>query len=145
MREPVDHVIRPTLPWRMTGVALTECGYDASKVKTISRDELIARLKDYGQQRTAILTCMTCVETATRWRTWDQDPRDALDREIQWERRRDLKDTERSLRAELSALAELADSHRDEFEEAVARHKGVETWQVAKAEFRRRKRSRAKL
>mgnify|MGYP001599520162 CR=1 FL=1 len=37
MKEPVDHVLRPRLPWRSpSDPAITECGYDASKVKTIT-------------------------------------------------------------------------------------------------------------
>ena len=87
MKEPVDHIVRPQLPWRTGDSAITECGYDASKVKVINREELKTRLKDMGQQRTALLTCMTCVETATRWVEWDEDPRQALEREIQWEHR----------------------------------------------------------
>jgi hypothetical protein len=58
MKEPVDHILRPQLPWR-TGGGITECGYDASKVQTLTREEYFARLKDLGQQRCAMMTCMT--------------------------------------------------------------------------------------
>src|SRR5215510_8447013 len=89
MKEPVDHIVRPQLPWRTArDVAITECGYDASKVKAVTRVEYFARLKELGQQRTAILTCMTCSDTARRWGTWDDDARKALEREIDWECRR---------------------------------------------------------
>ncbi len=54
MKEPVDHILRPKLPWRLDDCALTECGYEASEVKTITREELQARWKDYGEQRTAL-------------------------------------------------------------------------------------------
>ena len=53
MKEPVDHILRPRLPWRSeSDPALTECGYNASSVKTLTREEFSARLKDWGQQRT---------------------------------------------------------------------------------------------
>jgi hypothetical protein len=31
MKEPVDHILRPALPWRGDEGAITECGYDANK------------------------------------------------------------------------------------------------------------------
>jgi hypothetical protein len=117
MKEPVDHILRPNLPWRAPA-AITECGLNAKSVKTLSRDEFFARLKDMGQQRTALLTCMTCSDTARRWGTWEDDPRRAVEREIQWEgsgpwRRKDRGDL---LRDELLAIAAVLEAHRDEFE-----------------------------
>jgi hypothetical protein len=53
MTEPVDHILRLRLPWRSDEGGLTECGYDASKVKALTREGFFERLKDYGQQRTA--------------------------------------------------------------------------------------------
>jgi hypothetical protein len=88
MKEPVDHIERPRLPWRSDAeTALTECGYEAVKVKTLTRSEFARRLKEYGEQRMAILTCMTCMQTARRWSSWDEDPRQAMHREIEWEGR----------------------------------------------------------
>ncbi len=113
MKEPVDHILRPQLPWR-EGVGITECGYDASKVKSLTRDEFFQRLKDYGQQRTAMLTCMTCSDTARRWGTWADDPRKALQREIEWECRRRGERGVR-LRDDLVAIAELIAAHPQEF------------------------------
>lgn len=86
MKDPVDHILRPRLPWRGDEGAITECGYDASKVRTLTREEYFQRLKDLGRQRCALLTCMTCADTAGRWGTWADDPRLALEREITWER-----------------------------------------------------------
>lgn len=150
MKEPVDHVLRPQLPWRTTDGAITECGYDATKVKAISREALAARLKDMGQQRTAILTCMTCVDTATRWVTWDDDPRQALEREIQWEHRGRWSRNDRGKRLffELRALAALVHTHREDFDEIVAHLEGLEAWQATKADrqherTRRRTRGRS--
>lgn len=86
MKEPVDHILRPSLPWRANGdAAITECGYDASKVKVLTRPEFFQRLKDMGRQRTALLTCMTCSDAAGRWKSWEDDPRQAIEREITWE------------------------------------------------------------
>ena len=136
MMEPVDHVLRPKLPWRNDEGAITECGYDALKVKTLTREEFMARLKDMGEQRTAILTCMTCVQTATRWHAWEADPRAALQREIEWEHRGrwDKDDGRRRLVYELRAIAALVDTHRAEFEHAVAQLQGVAEWQATKKE-----------
>lgn len=118
MKEPVDHIIRPRLPWRLDESGITECGYDASKVKALTRDEFFQRLKDYGQQRTAMLTCMTCSQTAKRWKAWNDDPRQALEREITWEWGGGYyarSDRGVRLRDELFAIAALIEAHRDEF------------------------------
>jgi hypothetical protein len=86
MKEPVDHIIRPRLPWRSPDEpAITECGYDASKVKAITREDFRMRLKELGRQRTAMFTCMTCADTAEHHKTWDEDPRRAVEREVIWE------------------------------------------------------------
>jgi hypothetical protein len=120
MKEPVDHIERPLLPWREL-IRLTECGYAADKVKTITRDQFMSRLLEYGQHRTAILTCMTCMETARRWGTWDQDPCQALQRELQW----DLRHREDLLKRELLAVAMLIRLHTEEFKALV---KDAELW-----------------
>ena len=134
MKEPVDHIIRPSLPWR-DGGAITECGYDASKVKALTRDEFSARLKDMGQQRTALLTCMTCLNTAQRWGTWESDPRLAIEREITWEGsgRYAKKDRGTRLRDELQAIAALVATHRDEFDANVLAIVQRRDWLAKKA------------
>lgn len=119
MKEPVDHIERPRLPWRSDDESwMTECGYSVLKVKTITREAFAKRLKEYGQQRTAILTCMTCIQTAQRWSTWNEDPRQALDREIAWEGsgryNQDTRGTR--LRNELRAIELLINRHREEFD-----------------------------
>jgi hypothetical protein len=121
MKEPVDHILRPPLPWRTaTDPAITECGYNAAKVKALTRAEFFQRLKDFGQQRTAMLTCMTCSDTARRWGTWEDDPRRALEREIFWEAGqygwREDHGRGTRLRDELVAIATLIETHRDEFD-----------------------------
>jgi hypothetical protein len=117
MKEPVDHIERPRLPWRGPNESsVTECGINAVKVKTLTRSEFFRRLKEYGEQRTALLTCMTCSYTAKRWSTWDEEPRDAIQREIEWEGpayRRGKHGNQ--LRDELRAIALLIQHHQDEF------------------------------
>jgi len=122
MKEPVDHIIRPLLPWRTQEGAITECGYSTASVKAITREAFFQRLKDLGQQRCAMLTCMTCSDTCRRWGTWEDDPRKAVEREIIWEhgggyRARD--DRGERLKDELTALAILVSIHRAEFDEIV--------------------------
>ena len=132
MKEPVDHILRPTLPWRAPA-GITECGINAASVKTLTRDAYVARFKEMGQQRTALLTCMTCSDTARRWGTWDDDPRKAVEREIQWEvawRHRDHGDT---IRDELLALAALVEAHREEFDELLRAMGQRRAWLEQKA------------
>lgn len=122
MKEPVDHIERPRLPWRLPDeLAITECGHDTSKVKSLTRDEFARRLKEYGTQRTALLTCMTCMDTHRRWPTWEKDPRGALSREIEWEydswRQRDKRERGTRLKDELMAVQQLIERYPDEFRE----------------------------
>jgi hypothetical protein len=133
MKEPVDHILRPALPWRSTEGALTECGYDASKTKTLTRPEYFQRLKDLGQQRAAMLTCMTCANTARQWGTWDDDPRKALGREITWECGWSRDGRGERLKDELTAIAMLVEAHRSEFDSAIAELKGRREWREKKA------------
>ena len=141
MKEPVDHIERPRLPWRdATEPSITECGYDASKVQTITRADFFQRRKDLGQQRAAMLTCMTCSQTAERWETWEKDPRKALEREITWECAW-RSDRGQRLKDELLAVAALIAAHPDEFRmlltDAEARRKWLERKTVPEAPKRR--------
>lgn len=144
MKDPVDHILRPHLPWRCDSGAITECGYDASKVKTLTREEYFARLKDMGQQRTALMTCMTCSNTAQRWGSWEDDPRLALHREIEWEggwRHTGNKRGQR-LKDELFAIAALIAAHREEFDAAIAATEQQREW-LAKKDAMQAKRRHA--
>lgn len=143
MKEPVDHILRPRLPWRRPDEgAITECGYDASKVKTLTRAEFFQREKDLGKQRTAMLTCMTCRDTVRRWGTWDDDPRLAIGREVEWERgaaywhSRD--DRGQRLKDELIAIAALIEAHRDEFEATITANEQRRDWLEKKAALERK-------
>jgi hypothetical protein len=137
MKEPVDHILRPSLPWRPGAAAITECGYDASKVKTLSRADFLRRYKELGMQRSAMLTCMTCSDTARRWGAWEDDPRLALQREIEWERGgyyyRERKDRGQRLKDELLVIADLIENHRAEFDAAVSEIERRRAWNEKKA------------
>lgn len=134
MKEPVDHILRPRLPWRGDEAAITECGYDASKVKALTREEFFQRLKDLGHRRTAMLTCMTCSCTARRWKEWEDDPRQALGRAIEWEGGYHARaDRGVRLRDELFAIASLIEAHRHEFVGLVAATEQRREWLEKKA------------
>jgi hypothetical protein len=119
MKQPVDHIERPRLPWRSPAdPSITECGYDASTVKTLTRAEFLDRFKEYGEQRTALFTCMTCMQTARRWCEWEQDPRRAVQREVEWECNAwggEKKKRGQRLKDELLAIQQLIELHQDEF------------------------------
>ena len=142
MKEPVDHIIRPQLPWRAGEPGVTECGYDATKVKALTREEYFARRKELGEQRCAMFTCMTCADTATRHPTWDEDPRLAIEREIRWEAPGWRYQKDRNgvrLRDELLAIAALIEAHRDEFSSHVAATQQRREWLEKKTEHERAK------
>jgi hypothetical protein len=109
--EELEHVRRPNLPWRSSD--LTECGLDTNR-PTITREQLRAKWKRQGQQRAAMTTCMTCLSTARRWPSWDEDPVGCLGREAYLgESHGD------AFRIELRAIALLIAAHREEFDQAV--------------------------
>jgi hypothetical protein len=134
MKEPVDHILRPQLPWR-TGSGITECGYDSTKVSTLTRAAYFERLKELGQQRSAMVTCMTCSNTASRWTTWDDDPRQAMQRELEWEGGYGYRRNDRGtrLRDELLAIAALIEMHRDEFDAHITQTEERRVWLEKKA------------
>lgn len=136
MKEPVDHIVRPRLPWRSPSEpAITECGHDVAKVKTITREAFLARFAEYGRQRTALFTCMTCAETAQRWPTWEKDPRTALEREITWETCRWGASRGFRFRDELEAVAALIDTYPEEFARLVAEVGQRRDWLAKKAKL----------
>jgi hypothetical protein len=141
MKQPVDHILRAQLPWREDAEgAITECGYDASKVTTITREAFFRRQKEFGQQRTAMITCMTCLNTVHRWNTWEEDPRQAIGREVEWERGMGYRPQERGtqLKDELQAIAALIEAHRDEFDASVGEIQARREWLAKKKAMDRR-------
>lgn len=133
MKEPVDHILRPRLPWRdPTEPAITECGYDASKVKTISREDYTKRHKELGYQRCAMVTCMTCADTAKRWKAWSDDPREAIGREVEWETNKWRAERGTRLLDELEALEKLVANHAAEFADLVRNIRERREWNQRK-------------
>jgi hypothetical protein len=110
---PLEHVRRPQPPWRVADV--TECGLPGGSYSTLSRDELAAKVARLGKQRTAMTTCMTCLNTAQRWPPFEDDPVAAMERETYHGRCGDT-----GFRDELVAIATLIERHRDEFADLVA-------------------------
>lgn len=133
MKDPVDHILRPRLPWR-TGPGITECGLNAEKAPTMTRAEYDQRYKDLGRNRTMMMTCVTCSDTATRWASWDEDPRKALGREIDWEAGWRRTDRGFRLRDELQAIEALIAAHPEEFAAKVAEIEQRRAWLEQKKE-----------
>jgi hypothetical protein len=118
VKDPVDHVIRPNLPWRVE--ALTECGKPVADVRAaITRDQAVKKVKDQGQQRAAMSTCMTCWSTAERHRDWAAAPAEVMAREVKgvtWY----APGQSDQINRELRAIAAIVDAHRDEFDAYLA-------------------------
>lgn len=125
MTTPLDHVIRAPLPWRSE--QLTECGREVSDVAAaITQQQLVARVKEYGKQRTAFTVCITCWSTASSHReTWESDPIAVLYREtLRAGATHVMPRSDRPervvLTAELRAIGALIEAHRDEFDQYIA-------------------------
>lgn len=119
-KEEIDHVLRIPLPWR--NESLTECGLDPKGKKVLTHETFIARCKDLGKTRIAMVTCMTCLQTTQNWLHAEGSLIARLGREIdrsgrQWVRPDGNPDL---LENELRAIALLIDAHREEFDQALA-------------------------
>lgn len=134
MKERVEHVERPLLPWR-TQSPRTECGLPVADHPVMSRSKFEVTLKQLGKQRMAMVTCMTCFRAAERWPTWEQDPPRALSRECEWGPTFRAKEGT-PIENELRALAELVERHRDEFDALLDSFRGA----IRLDEHRRRNR-----
>lgn len=117
----LTHIERSPLPWRPERA--TECGLDATKHPTWSRDEAQAKQQEMGKQRFSLFVCMTCMGTASRHYTWEDDPASCLVRHAQpmalGVYRRDHTEEKRRFADELRAIAALIEAHRDEFDALV--------------------------
>jgi hypothetical protein len=115
-RLKIDHVARSPLPWRT--IELTECGLPVEAHPVITRDSYLARLREWGQDRTRFTVCRTCAQTAANYKTWEEDPVNAIQREAhrhgffarEADGGRDL------FTRELRALTALVEAHREEFD-----------------------------
>ncbi len=110
----LDHVARPLLPWRRE--ILTECGLASTPVRRIiSRDAFQEKVRRQGKKRSAMTTCMTCWDAASRWPDWAASPSEVLRREVLGTRH-DAGATS-LLDDELRAVEALIAAHRVEFDE----------------------------
>lgn len=136
--EPLTHVKRTQLPWR-DDEGLTECGREAIKYPSITRDEAVARHKKLGMQRFAMVMCMTCIDKANvRYKAGsDQDFLEALSREIRRVQWMTEEDARKRLVDEFDAIVKLISAHRDEFDECL---KAQETT-INLADARRKRRA----
>lgn len=113
----ITHIERSNLPWHSERV--TECGLDATRHPTWTRDEAIAKAREMGRQRFSLFACMTCTSTAERHATWESSPASCMARyteKARWNRG----DEGAPFDAELRAIALLIEEHRAEFDETVA-------------------------
>jgi hypothetical protein len=141
MKDPVDHILRPQLPWR-DDPGMTECGYDSTKVTTLDRAEYAERLKSLGRQRAAMMTCMTCSGTYERWARWEDDPRRCIGREVEWECGSSYyRNSDRGWRLhdELVAIAAIVKDHRAVFDAMVAESQARRDWLEKKADHEKAK------
>ena len=111
--EALDHVARPNLPWRHD--VLTECGLtEMSAQRVLTRAAFEDKVKRQGKTRSAMTTCMTCWQTASRWKDWSQAPSEVMRREMPaWS---SPLHPHNRLDAELRAIAALIEAHREEFD-----------------------------
>jgi hypothetical protein len=138
VKQELDHVLRPPLPWRDTN--MTECGIDPTGKKVLTNEQFLLRCKEYGQQRTAMVTCMTCLNTVQRWLN-SQGLTAQVGREIdrvggKWYGRGDLQADGGLLENELRAIQLLVNEHREEFDAALAAMTGATSLDQVRARRR---------
>lgn len=116
--EPRDHIVRSGLPWRAEQI--TECGRPTSDVASmITLDQLTARIREHGKQRTAFTVCMTCWNAAGHAARWEANPVGVIGREAQrcgFVVDRSSRPEAQQFAAELRAIAALIEAHRAEFD-----------------------------
>lgn len=118
MNGPLDHLAREVPPWREA--TTTECGRPLGDVaQIITRAAAVRRWKDQGAKRASFSLCMTCVETANRNPTFDENPIENIRRTLPaaYAANRERLDTEER---HWRAVAALIDAHRDDFDQLLA-------------------------
>lgn len=119
----LTHIERPSLPWRPE--RKTECGLDAERHPTWTREQARRIAKELGKKRFSMHVCMTCQGTAERHATWEEDPASCMVRHAQgmtltrWGQRREASEEKRRFNDELRAIAALIAAHREEFDALV--------------------------
>lgn len=120
----LTHIERPPLPWRPE--RKTECGLDADRHPTWTRDEARKLKDELGMRRFAMHVCMTCDTTADRHQMWEEDPASCIIRHaermtLRWGRTK-RGEEKRRFADELRAIATLIENHREEFDALVAEY-----------------------
>lgn len=131
----VTHIERSNLPWHDEHV--TECGLDADRHPTWTRAEAVAIARQFGKQRFAMVCCMTCLNTAERHRTWDEDPVSCMDRYTNRWGYGGRDGDAGQFANELRAIALLIEAHREEFDATVADLAATESIAARRAARRR--------
>lgn len=131
---PIDHVLRALPPWD-DQTFTTECGRDDVAGKLLTRDQFVAKIAEQGQQRSAMTTCMTCWNTASKYRPWNVSPTETMARWLGPGWRSDEHDVE------LRAIAALIEAHRDEYDGYIH---GVDQAEDLGARRRRKQQEEAK-
>lgn len=138
--EPLTHIMRTPLPWR--DATKTVCGRPASQYRpdlVVPLVDAIAMRQRLGQQRFALVICMTCAHNCSHWVEWDANPVRRMAREMNdsaYGKPDPLVD------AELRAIAALIGAHRDEFDRFVAAH--IEGAVVTMSELKRRRQTKGR-
>lgn len=117
--DPVTHIARTALPWRDDALGRTICGHPVSQFadgRVINLRDAHAAVRRLGQQRFALLHCMTCASNAFRWAEWDDDPVARMERELSGGA---FGKREPIVVHELRAIAALIAAHEDEFRSIV--------------------------
>jgi hypothetical protein len=119
----ITHIERSPLPWRPERA--TECGLDASRHPTWTREQAKEKEKALGRQRFSLFVCMTCFCTMDRHSTWQEDPASCLVRHAspmattRWGRGLEPDFEKRRFADELRAISALVAEHREEFDALV--------------------------
>lgn len=120
----ITHIERSPLPWRPERA--TECGLDASRHPTWTREEAAEKQRALGTQRFSMFACMTCLNTAGRHAMWETDPASCMVRHAapmavgMWGFPQEADHEKRRFADELRAIAALIANHREEFDALVS-------------------------
>lgn len=112
--EPLTHVARTSLPWR--DADRTVCGHPISQYAeglVLNLADARAMARRLGQQRFALVICMTCANNAGRWAEWDDNPLMRMEREVTGGGFRKI---DEQIVHELRAIGLLIMHHREEFD-----------------------------
>ena len=136
----LNHITRTGLPWRPAD--RTICGRPLAELAegvVLTLADARAKQKRLGQQRFAMVICMTCARHVTSWAEWDRDPVARFARELGngfgGGRAPELE-------AELRAIAALIAEHREQFDDMVSALMSPDVVRITDLQAARAKRTR---